>query len=223
MRYWRCGLALAALWALSTTALEVKLVRVFNTAVPGSSYANVASCTPTQDQTDDNRQRCSGMYSRVSWGGPVDPYISVLFTDVGKSDATDPIVSLVVFEWKDENYIGVYETPQSTQKAGICEQRFVDKGLCNATDIGEFILAPNATEKSSNVIFTKAVHLKDASPITYPIKNTGYYCVLTDRFLVTQYEAIVEFRNSYGELPATQIPKLPFYGGITLCYALVLV
>ena len=33
----------------------------------------------------------------------------------------------------------------------------------------------------------------------------------------------VEFREAYGELPATQIPKLPFYGGITILYAVVAV
>ena len=35
------------------------------------------------------------------------------------------------------------------------------------------------------------------------------------------YEAVVEFRNSYGELPAAQIAKLPFYGGLTIVYAVV--
>ncbi|MDA4132173.1 MAG: lung seven transmembrane receptor family protein [Thaumarchaeota archaeon] len=37
------------------------------------------------------------------------------------------------------------------------------------------------------------------------------------------YTAIVEFRNAFGELPAAQIPKLPFYGGITILYAVVAV
>lgn len=36
-----------------------------------------------------------------------------------------------------------------------------------------------------------------------------------------QYTATVEFRNAYGELPAAQIAKLPFYGGITLVYAVI--
>lgn len=55
------------------------------------------------------------------------------------------------------------------------------------------------------------------------IKKTGYYCVLTDKFTAGEFTAVVEFRNAYGELPATQIPKLPFYGGITILYALVAV
>lgn len=31
----------------------------------------------------------------------------------------------------------------------------------------------------------------------------------------------MEFRNSYGELPAAQIAKLPFYGGLTITYAVL--
>ena len=167
------------------------------------------------------------MYSKSAWGGPVDPFILVKFTGVGKDEGEDPIVSLLMFEWMDSDYIGV-QPPGSNQKIGICEKKDVEAKFCNETDIGEFILAPNATELSNNVIVTKAMHLKNSAPIKYPITKTGYYCVLTQPFPPngggpSNYEALVEFRNAYGELPATQIPKLPFYGGITILYALVLV
>ena len=36
-----------------------------------------------------------------------------------------------------------------------------------------------------------------------------------------EYRAIVAFRNAYGELPAAQIAKLPFYGGLTIVYAVI--
>lgn len=163
------------------------------------------------------------MYSKSSWGGPVDPFILVKFTDVGKDmGGDDPIVSLLIFDWMDSDYIGVLK-PGSERKNGICEQALVDSGDCNKTDIGKFIVDPVATDKSHNVILTKAMHLKDSAPIKYPITKTGYFCVVTEQFSATEYEAIVEFRNAFGELPATQIPKLPFYGGITIAYALVLV
>ena len=56
----------------------------------------------------------------------------------------------------------------------------------------------------------------------YPIKRTGYYCVWTHEFEnAAAYRAIVEFRNAYGELPAAQIAKLPFYGGLTIVYAVI--
>ncbi|SPQ26144.1 99b60ce6-898c-46a0-98d3-f16aa11c4170 [Thermothielavioides terrestris] len=186
MRRWACALLPLALSIWTAAALEVKL-----------------------DQHEN--QKCAGMYSKSSWGGPVDPFIDVKFTDTGKDQGDDPIVSLLIFDWMDQDYIGV-APPGDPQKVGICEQQWVDVGLCNKTDIGRFIVSPNATEKSVNVILTKAMHLKDSAPIKYPITKTGYFCV-----------AIVEFRNAFGELPATQIPKLPFYGGITIAYALVLV
>ena len=55
----------------------------------------------------------------------------------------------------------------------------------------------------------------------YPITKTGYYCVWTYHFSDTAFSGEVEFRNSYGELPAAQIPKLPFYGGLTIVYAVI--
>ncbi|KAK4216688.1 lung seven transmembrane receptor-domain-containing protein [Rhypophila decipiens] len=199
MRSWTAALSLLLLAAWTATALEVRL-----------------------DETDENRQRCAGMYSKSAWGGPVDPFIHVKFTDVGKDEGDDPIVSLLIFEWADQDLIGILP-PGEAQKAGICQPKYVEAGYCNETDIGEYILAPNATDLSKNIILTQAMHLKKSVPIKYPIKKTGYFCVLTDKYTSPKYEALVEFRNAYGELPATQIPKLPFYGGITILYALVLV
>ncbi|KAK3944281.1 lung seven transmembrane receptor-domain-containing protein [Diplogelasinospora grovesii] len=199
MRSWVNTLLLLVLSVLTVQALEVRL-----------------------DETADNDQRCSGMYSKSAWGGPVDPFILIKFTDVGKDMGDDPIVSLVVFEWMDEDYIGV-TPPGAAVKDYICKPEYVEAGFCNETDIGEFILAPNATEKSTNVILTKAMHLKDSVPIKYPITKTGYYCVIAYPYTASKFEALTEFRNAYGELPAAQIPKLPFYGGITILYALVLV
>lgn len=40
-------------------------------------------------------------------------------------------------------------------------------------------------------------------------------------FSTDEWKAAVEFRNAYGELAATNIAKLPFYGGLTIVYAVV--
>ncbi|GJC86817.1 membrane protein PTM1 [Colletotrichum liriopes] len=164
-----------------------------------------------------------GMYSRSAWGGPVDPYINVMFLPKEVPADQDPVVSLVIFEWKDEDLIGVRESPDAENKIGICQDAYVQKNYCNETDIGKFIIDPDSTTKSKNMIETKAIHLKEPQTTKYMIRKTGYYCVLTDKFSAGEFTAVVEFRNAYGELPATQIPKLPFYGGITILYALVAV
>jgi hypothetical protein len=53
------------------------------------------------------------MYSRKAWGGNVDPFILTKFVTPKLADGEDPVVSLVVFEWKDEELIGVYPTADS--------------------------------------------------------------------------------------------------------------
>lgn len=47
------------------------------------------------------------MYSKSSWGGPVDPYIEVVFLNDTVEAGTDPVVSLLIFEWKDLDLVGV--------------------------------------------------------------------------------------------------------------------
>lgn len=48
-----------------------------------------------------------GMYSRTSWGGPVDPFILVKFLNDTAAQGDDPIASLVIFEWRDSEFIGI--------------------------------------------------------------------------------------------------------------------
>ncbi|KAF4956102.1 hypothetical protein FGADI_4043 [Fusarium gaditjirri] len=167
------------------------------------------------------QEYCTGMYSKTSWGGPVDPFILVKFLNTSNSDVKDPIASLVIFEWKDRNLVGIPDPNTPGNRLGVCGDDFVKQGYCNKTDIGKFILHPDVDKKSSSVVLTKAVHLNDAAPINYAIKKTGYYCVLTDVVNTKKYDLVVEYRNAYGELEATQIPKLPFYGGMSILYALL--
>ncbi|KAI1264023.1 lung seven transmembrane receptor-domain-containing protein [Xylariaceae sp. FL1019] len=201
MRAWLTSLLLLGLSIWTTQALEVQL-----------------------DQTEENRQKCSGMYSRSAWGGPVDPFIlTKLINDTSKGEDDHSIVSLIIFEWKDQDLIGVYPNQDSFTKELICDDANVKNNLCAEKDLGTWILAPNATEKSKNLILTQSIHLNAAAPINYPITKTGYYCVAAYGYNVDEFKGVVEFREAYGELPATQIPKLPFYGGISVLYAVVVV
>lgn len=112
-----------------------------------------------------------------------------------------------------------HELTGGQELATICDQAKVDADLCTSEEIGSFILAPNATEASKSPILSKAINLKDPAAINYPVKKTGFYCVSTYAFSGHDYQGVVEFRNAYGELPAAQIAKLPFYGGLTIVYA----
>lgn len=112
-----------------------------------------------------------------------------------------------------------HELTGEQELATICDQVKVDADLCTSEEIGSFILAENATEASKSPILSKAINLKDPAAINYPVKKTGFYCVSTYAFSGHDYQGVVEFRNAYGELPAAQIAKLPFYGGLTIVYA----
>lgn len=50
------------------------------------------------------------MYSRKTWGGSIEPFIMVKFLDPEKEEdkpkVEDPIVSVVVWEWKDFELLG---------------------------------------------------------------------------------------------------------------------
>jgi Lung seven transmembrane receptor len=161
------------------------------------------------------------MYSRSAWGGAVDPFILTTFVKNDEADPDDPLVSVVVFEWQDEKYIGKLPTADSVQREYICDAQNVEAQFCNSTQLGEFILQDDIPKKRRDEIYTIAMPLNSPTAINYAVGRTGYYCVGTYGYSAKKYTAVVEFRNAYGELPAAQIPKLPFYGGLSITYAVI--
>ena len=162
------------------------------------------------------------MYNKAAWGGRIEPGITVRFTP---SESHDDIVSLVIFEFEDEPYLGRFTSPDDRrEKSYICTPENLKAGLCSEGHEGEFILAANTNTSSRGSIFTQAVHLANKTPIYYPIKRTGYYCVWAVTYPLDaekEFAGVVTFQNTYGELPASQIPKLAFYGGLTIVYAVI--
>ncbi|KAJ5121496.1 Transmembrane receptor eukaryota [Penicillium bovifimosum] len=169
---------------------------------------------------DAHRQRCSGMYSRKAWGGSVDPFILVKFSK-SEVEGKDPLASLVIFEWTDEPLIGQYRSDDAEAKETICDASNVEAKICTEEQLGSFVLTSNATDVSLNPILSKAIHLNNPDAVRYPVRKTGFYCVSTYAYSGQEYNAVVTFRNSYGELPAAQIAKLPFYGALTIVYAVI--
>ncbi|KAF2008387.1 integral membrane protein [Aaosphaeria arxii CBS 175.79] len=186
--------------------------------------------------TPDDTQKCSGMYSKKSWGGKVEPYIMVKFlkqeenTEKNKG-IDDPTVGVVIWEWKDTDLLGKPSDKPVDERDYICNDDTINIKLCNETQKGQWILADNADQMSKNYIRTSAVHLKEPQVAKYPVAQneekriplrTGYYCVATAAYTKdVDYTAIVTFQNAYGELRAAEIAKLPFYGGITIVYAVI--
>ena len=59
-------------------------------------------------QTDEESKQhlCSGVYGKGEWGGSTDPFIEVDFDAGPSGDSLNAIVSFVVFEWRDEAFLG---------------------------------------------------------------------------------------------------------------------
>lgn len=47
------------------------------------------------------------MYSMASWGGSVEPFILITFDNSSYKGDDDAIVSVVVYEWRDESLLGI--------------------------------------------------------------------------------------------------------------------
>ena len=76
-----------------------------------------------QNEKDSNRQQCSGMYSRKAWGGDTDPFVLTKFVKATPPGDEDPIVSLVIFEWRDEEFVGAWPSPDAAEVAFLVSLR----------------------------------------------------------------------------------------------------
>jgi hypothetical protein len=47
------------------------------------------------------------MYSQASWGGSVNPYITIKLDNNTQLGNKDSLVSVLAFEWKDQDLIGI--------------------------------------------------------------------------------------------------------------------
>jgi hypothetical protein len=51
------------------------------------------------------------MFERAAWGGDVPPFILTRFDNSSVKGGQDQIVSLIIYEWKDERLVGVVDNP----------------------------------------------------------------------------------------------------------------
>lgn len=163
-----------------------------------------------------NAQQCSGMFARASVGGTVNPFIEVVF----QSQSEPGNVSVVIFEYKDVDKIGV-PIAGTDEKRLLCDSEALFEELCTEDDRGQFLIDPSARNDSRLSILTKSIDLTDPLPMRFDVKHTSYYCVSTLSTDVSAYSAVVEFRNSYGELPAGEYFNLPFYGALSIVYVVI--
>ncbi|PSK36826.1 hypothetical protein C7M61_003690 [Candidozyma pseudohaemuli] len=189
------------------------------------SAVTVANRVPFDE--NDNAQVCEGMYSKKDWGGSIHPQIQLKLEKFGshKYDKKNPEanqggdtrVSYVVFEYKDIVHLG--KTNKAGRRKYICDTSAIAEGLCEDSSEGKFIVNSDIT--NTTVQTAQLTHLGPGK-INYSVDRTGYYCVATYSDTNSKYKGMVNFQNAFGHLSASEIPKLPAYGILTLMYAVVL-
>lgn len=171
-----------------------------------------------------NSQVCEGMYSRHDWGGSLSPHIDIAVNQFGLSKYDDSNkVKLdgfdfhyVVFEYKDLKYLGKVA---SGMRYYICTTKAIGLGLCDESQSGNFLTDGDV---SNTTVITGLIDRLGKVPLTYHVEETGYYCVATYTSKDESMLGYVNFQNAFGELSASEIPKLPAYGILTVCYAVIL-
>ncbi|KAH3660021.1 hypothetical protein OGAPHI_007226 [Ogataea philodendri] len=173
--------------------------------------------------TANAAEYCTGMYSRQDWGGPVDPFIKVDVKKFSKNpDDTHPL-SLVVFEYRDMDYLGTTDNVTGVTNY-ICTDKFVREDVCPKSELNQFIVSSN--NSGNSLIKTAVLTELGTNDFSYHVANTGYYClaVYDPQYSSSEgsFSVIVNFHNAFGNLPASEIPKLPLYGLLAVVYAVCL-
>lgn len=176
-------------------------------------------------------QVCEGMYSKHDWGGSLRPHIDLKLLQYGKDKyqkgkknkdqphKEDIKMTYIIFEYKDFDSIGhVFEDGNVKY---ICDDIAInDLKICKEEQKGKFIL--NNRKTNYSVLTNQLTHLGLAD-INYLVNQTGYYCVST--FVEDEnmkYRGYINFQNAFGQLSASEVPKLPSYGILTLLYAIAI-
>jgi hypothetical protein len=165
-----------------------------------------------------DRQQCVGMYSKKDWGGDGDAYIDLALEPA--ADDKHGWVAVVIFEYRDVDLLGA-GIPGDKNVKYVCDEGAVASNMCDKEQIGEFILSKSANKTSYAHMVTKKVDIQKPEAVRYELKKSGFYCVSSASSPHVKYKGVALFHNAFGDLSASQIPKLPFYGGMALAYLVV--
>lgn len=186
-----------------------------------------AICTVSAQKiklTSKAAEYCTGMYSKVDWGGNTEPFIKV---DLQSFDTPNPStgnasLSLIIFEFKDIDLLGVVDN--AGNRRYICDDNLVNEGLCTSDELYQFIIDGNVTTNA--IVKTDVLTELGTNEFSYHVTKTGYYCIAAFnppyKGGVNKFKMMVNFHNAFGNLPASQIPLLSLYGLLAVVYAVCL-
>lgn len=208
----------------------MKLAKSLKNAIGCTVLATAVLANHLPIDEDRNSLVCEGMYAKKDWGGSINPFIDIMMTQLGDQIAqkgnenendkeSSTKVSFALFEYADLDKLGkVYS--KSGRKKYVCDDVAISAGLCEAADLGTFLYDGDLLNTTVRV--GQLDHL-GAANLSYPILKTGYYCLST--FSPSQnpkYKGTIDFQNAFGQLSASEVPKLSAYSILTVAYAITL-
>ncbi|CAB4406068.1 unnamed protein product [Rhizophagus irregularis] len=175
-------------------------------------------CANEDSLTDPLDQKCSLMFEKSAIIGGKNSVISLKLNPDNK--VTTGNVAAVVAEWKDYYKIG-HKLEDGRLEILICDKAAIELNFCSESQENNFIVPINETTSIVTHFFN--LKSKDTYTFNYPINKTAFYCVATSPVNNddTQYFVTIDWQNPYGELPASEYPKLPFYGALSLIYLVI--
>lgn len=201
-----------------------------NKAIASAAFISAVLANHLPIDEDKNSLVCEGMYSKKDWGGSINPYIEIVMKQLGdaveKSDENNnnaehekTRVSFALFEYRDLDHLGKLYS-KSGRKKYVCDDVAVSAGLCEAESLGTFLYEGDLVNTTVRV---GTLDQLGAANLSYPILKTGYYCLST--FSPSQnskYKGTIDFQNAFGQLSASEVPKLSAYSILTVAYAITL-
>ncbi|KAF9328962.1 hypothetical protein BG006_007923 [Podila minutissima] len=179
-------------------------------------------CTQAFEVSIDNDQNdklvCGGMFA--SSKGTNDSDVRVVMNKSSQGNAV-----VVIFEWNDKGLIGKRDN-ETGETLYICDTQALKAQLCNEADMGKVIIDTSVASSVQSQVLDFSVEEDQGNQFFYyPIHKTGFYCVKAWPVMVNQketiYEGHIRFNNHHGALAGSDYPKLPFYGALSLTYAVI--
>ncbi|GAW23808.1 hypothetical protein ANO14919_133850 [Xylariales sp. No.14919] len=104
------------------------------------------------------------------------------------AEGDEGVVSVVMFDLRDE-HLGGIRRPGSKEKEVICNPQNVQRGICDESELGLFLIGQRAHRRALRPMITRAVNLSKPISLQYPVDSPGYYCTALFGYSAKEFTA----------------------------------
>ncbi|KAG6364669.1 hypothetical protein INS49_006273 [Diaporthe citri] len=194
---------------MAPTSRSFKGMMLWSAATLSRSAAAFSQIFPL-DETWPNHQQCVDLYGRDA----LDPRSESSITVVMEPQNRAGIVSVVIFELGDEHLGGIVR-PGTHEKEVLCSAETAQEGLCNESQLGEFLISDAARAAAKYPMMTRAIDVSKPIPLIYPVRTPGFYCAATFSFSVDKFTGTMRTSEPASNGPAFKRKLVDVYCYLT--------